>query len=60
MTVPKVDESKCTGCESCVETCPAEAITITDNSKAKINPDLCAECGACVDTCPVEAISQDD
>jgi ferredoxin len=59
MTVPKVDQSKCTGCEACVEACPAEAIAIAD-SKAKINPDLCAECGACVDTCPVEAISQDD
>lgn len=52
----KVDKSKCTGCETCVEDCPSEAISMAD-SKAVINPESCIDCGVCVDSCPVEAIS---
>lgn len=53
----KVDEEKCTGCESCVEECPSEAISMADG-KAKVN-DACVDCGVCVDACPVEAISME-
>ncbi len=53
----KVDEEKCTGCESCIEECPSEAIKMADD-KAKINDD-CVDCGVCVDTCPAEAITMD-
>jgi len=53
-----VDPEKCTGCESCVEACPVEAISMKDD-KAVVDPDTCSECGVCVDTCPVEAISMD-
>ena len=52
----KVDEEKCTGCESCVEECPVEAIKLIDNI-ARIDPELCTDCGTCIDACPVEAIS---
>ncbi|MHC4657946.1 MAG: indolepyruvate ferredoxin oxidoreductase subunit alpha [Planctomycetota bacterium] len=54
----KVDEEKCTGCESCVEECPSEAISMADD-KAKIDLDTCVDCGVCVDTCPAEAISME-
>jgi len=54
----KVDKEKCTGCESCVEECPSEAITMVDE-KAEINLDACVDCGACVDVCSVEAISME-
>ena len=54
----KVDVEKCTGCESCVEECPSEAISMVDD-KAKINEDDCVDCGVCVDTCPAEAISME-
>ncbi|WP_236712965.1 indolepyruvate ferredoxin oxidoreductase subunit alpha [Neomoorella mulderi] len=53
----RVDEDKCTGCGSCVEVCPVEAITVEE--VATINADECLECGACVDECPNEAISLD-
>lgn len=53
-----VDESKCTGCETCVDECPTQAITVK-NEKAKIDQDVCVECGSCIDICPSEAISQD-
>ena len=52
----KVDAELCTGCESCVDECPSEAIKM-DNSKAQIDEDACIDCGVCVDACPVEAIS---
>jgi len=54
----KVDEEKCTGCESCVEECPSEAIKMADD-KAQIDADACVDCGACVDACPAEAISME-
>ena len=52
----KIDEEKCTGCESCIEECPVEAIKLVD-STAKVNSELCTDCGTCIDACPVEAIS---
>lgn len=52
----KVNEGKCTGCESCVSECPSEAISMVDG-KANVDPDKCVDCGVCVDVCPVEAIS---
>ena len=51
-----VDSEKCTGCESCIEECPSEAIKMVDE-KAVVDIDACVDCGVCVDACPVEAIS---
>ena len=52
----KVDEEKCTGCESCIEECPSEAISMVGD-KAVVDVDTCVDCGVCVDACSVEAIS---
>ena len=54
----KVDKEKCTGCESCVEECPSEAITMVDD-KAVVDVGACVDCEACVDACSVEAISME-
>lgn len=51
----KVDVKKCTGCGTCVEICPVQAINIKKD-KAVIN-DECVECGACVYECPNGALS---
>ena len=59
MTVT-VNEEECTGCGSCVEECPAEAITLNDDDIAVIDQDECTECGSCVDACPAEAITMED
>ena len=50
-----IDKEKCTGCESCIEICPVEAISV-NNGKAEISNE-CVECGSCVDECPNQAIS---
>lgn len=53
-----VDKNKCTGCETCVDECPAVAISMEDD-KASVNNDLCVDCGSCVDVCPAEAITME-
>ncbi|NOY75814.1 MAG: 4Fe-4S dicluster domain-containing protein [Kiritimatiellaeota bacterium] len=53
----KVNEETCTGCESCVSSCPVEAISMV-NEKAVVS-DECIDCGACVDECPLEAIAME-
>ena len=54
--VVKVNEDECTGCESCVDSCPVEAIEMVDGI-AKIK-DTCNSCNACIEACPEEAIEE--
>ncbi|MGI6317419.1 MAG: 4Fe-4S binding protein [Firmicutes bacterium] len=54
----KVDVEKCSGCGSCADVCPCEAITVDD--VASVDPNECTDCGSCVDECPEEAITLDD
>lgn len=49
-----LDESKCTGCTTCLKHCPTEAIRIK-NGKAVINSDRCIDCGECIRNCPHKA-----
>ena len=51
-----VDKEKCTGCESCIDECPSNAISMVEG-KASVDADSCIDCGACIDACPVEALS---
>jgi ferredoxin len=46
----------CIGCETCVERCQMEAISIND-SIAEINKKLCIGCGNCISTCPEGALT---
>ena len=49
-----LDESKCTGCTTCLRHCPTEAIRIKDN-RAIINTQRCIDCGECIRVCPHKA-----
>ena len=51
----KVNAELCTGCGTCVEACPVEAISLVDD-KAKVDEDTCVDCANCVGECPTEAI----
>jgi len=44
----------CTACGTCIDECPAEAIS--EGDIYKIDPDLCTDCVACAEVCPSEAI----
>lgn len=50
-----VDRNECTGCGSCVEVCPVEAISIVDD-RAEVS-DECTLCGMCIDSCEFGALS---
>ncbi len=52
----KVDPDKCTGCETCVSTCPFGAIEMRDG-RAFIT-ESCTLCGACVEACEFKAIER--
>ena len=52
----QVIPDKCTGCETCVSTCPFGAIEMRDG-KAFIT-EACTVCGACVEACESKAIEK--
>ena len=51
-----VNENTCTGCGTCLDVCPTEAIIMQDKH-AVITMD-CMDCGACPRVCPEGAIRQ--
>jgi NAD-dependent dihydropyrimidine dehydrogenase PreA subunit len=57
----KVNKEECTGCGTCVEECPVEAIIIDDNEGcAVVDEEECVDCRACEDACPIEAIKVEE
>lgn len=54
--VAKVDADSCTGCGTCVDECPAAAISLSDDI-AVVDENECLDCGACEDACPNNAIT---
>ncbi len=51
-----VDNDKCTGCETCINTCPADVYEIVDGKAVPERMDDCILCGACEAQCPEGAI----
>jgi len=51
-----VDADECTGCETCLERCQMEAISINEDDVVTVNLDRCIGCGLCVTTCPTQAL----
>lgn len=47
----------CCGCEACVQRCPTNCISLTQDMEGFLypsaNPDLCIQCGLCEKVCPV-------
>jgi NAD-dependent dihydropyrimidine dehydrogenase PreA subunit len=54
--VPVIDMEACTGCESCVDICPMDALLIDGNEKTSWNSTRCIGCGLCVSRCLTGAI----
>lgn len=59
---PILDETKCTGCDACMNLCPTDALQYQpgdDNSapEYQLNPVDCNGCGICENVCDVKAIA---
>ena len=52
----KADSDLCVGCETCLERCQMDAISMNE-SVAKIDKKHCVGCGNCISTCPEGAIT---
>src|SRR4030042_2725730 len=50
-----IDAETCTGCESCIPSCPFGAVSMKEG--ISVVDEKCNFCGACVDVCPVSAIA---
>ena len=55
----KFDEEECVGCGACAEVCPANDITVTDDTEGKKRTitlfyDKCIQCGQCQANCITE------
>ena len=58
--IAEVDADKCSGCLSCVQVCPFEAIQpekMGSKTVSRITASICQGCGTCAATCPASAIT---
>lgn len=57
--LPEVDDDVCTGCRTCVEACPVDALSLdagVPEGKMALEAELCIGCGQCAYQCPEEAV----
>ncbi len=52
-----IDEDLCTGCGTCADLCPTDAISMNHGDQAERDETSCLGCGICARSCPAEAIS---
>jgi len=50
-----INQDTCSGCGTCIERCPVEAISVENT--ATVNRERCLGCGLCASVCPEEAIT---
>jgi len=65
MSIIKVDESKCVGCNACVRVCPVRDANVAQTGedgvlKITINDEHCIKCGACIRACKQGARDYED
>ncbi|MCE1253347.1 MAG: 4Fe-4S binding protein [Anaerolineae bacterium] len=62
--IPQIDESLCSGCGKCAQTCPLEAMSMVSANdsqqprrmRARLNEEICLGCGVCVRSCNRQAL----
>ena len=53
---PQADHTMCTGCGTCVDECPVQALTLVD-AYPEVDPEKCIACFCCQEKCPEKAIA---
>ncbi|WP_420264655.1 FAD-binding protein [Candidatus Magnetominusculus dajiuhuensis] len=54
----KVDRGLCTGCQTCISSCPYDAIVMSDEGEKAFINEYCQLCRACMSACPEGAIKE--
>lgn len=59
MYIVSVDQDICEGCGDCIDSCPAEILSLNDAGKAYVSGDEaeCMGCESCVTVCETGAIT---
>ena len=53
---PVWDPERCTACETCIDRCPMDALSMGQEDLPEVNLDRCIGCGVCATGCPAEAV----
>jgi len=56
---PRFDPQRCTACETCLDRCPAAALTMGDTAVPEVNLDRCFGCAVCATGCPEQAVGME-
>ena len=60
MFVIKIDTTKCTGCNQCVDTCPTSVLVLEKEKCKAAKPEECQGCQSCVGACEAQAIEVEE
>ena len=55
--IPQADPDLCTGCASCVDQCPVEALSMDEANLPVADEETCITCFCCQEICPEKAIT---
>ncbi|WP_353893045.1 DUF362 domain-containing protein [Proteinivorax hydrogeniformans] len=54
--IPDIEDEGCTGCSFCINSCPVDAMELSENKKAVIDYGQCISCYCCHELCPQKTI----
>ncbi len=58
--VHSINDSKCVGCNMCVQACPASVLELVDHKSRVVNFDSCIQCKKCEYACAFDALRMHD
>ena len=55
--LPRLDDTRCTGCSDCAEVCPAACLEMVGGLPWLPRPRACISCALCVEVCNPGALA---